>query len=48
MRTERDEEFVVVRFVEALDEVGEQGEFGEDLVDFGCGDELEWRVSTKR
>lgn len=40
LQTKRNEEFVIVRVVKALHQVGEYGEFREDLNDFGRDDEL--------
>ena len=37
---ERQEEFIVVALVEVFDEVPQNGEVREDLVYFGCADDL--------
>ena len=40
MRTQCDEELVVMRVVEVLHQVGEYWEFGENLDDLWCSNEL--------
>lgn len=47
-RTKRDEELVVVRFVEVLDEVCENRQFGQDLVHFRRADQLPNRTQNPR
>ena len=38
--TQCDKEFIVVAFIEVLDEVAENGHFREDLVHLRCSDKL--------
>jgi len=45
---ERDEQFVVVTFVEVFREVREDGDFREDLDHFGRGDQLFFRSGRLR